>query len=430
MELKKVAYSALGSAALALLINAQDAEASSYQVKSGDSLWKVAQTHNTTVQQLIEWNNLQNSLIFPNQTLRVAGPTQSAPSSSTTTPTVSTPASTSGTYTVVSGDSLSKIAAQFKTTVAALQQANNLQGTMIFVNQQLMLPGGATTTPAPTPAPSRPVAPPTSTGSEYTVVSGDSLSKIAAQFKTTVTALQQANNIQGTLIFVNQKLVIPGSTTGTPAPAPTPAPSSSQPTTPPQSSTAQNYTVVSGDSLSKIAVLHKVSVANLRAWNNLSSDMIFVGQKLSVGGASAVKPVTNPTTPVQPVKPSPNATQAQKIVQVAQSLIGVPYVWGGATPAGFDCSGFIHYVYQQAGISVPRTNSKGMDARSYYLDQPQVGDLVFFANTYTSGISHLGIYIGNNQFIHAGSKGITVTSLNDSYWKKHFDSYKRFYSAD
>lgn len=426
MNLKKVAYSVLGSAAFALLLNAQDVEASTYQVKPGDSLWKVAQTHKITVQQLLEWNNLQNDVIFPNQSLVIANVETSKPSKPSVAPKppVSTKPSGSSSYTVQGGDSLSKLALQFKTTVTDLQEANGLSGTLIFVGQKLTIPGAETGSSTPSPAPSKPQAP-TQTSGEYTVASGDSLSKIAAQFKTTVAALQQANSIQGTLIFVNQKLVIPGGTVSTPAPAP------SKPTPPPVSNETSDYKVVGGDSLSKIAMLHNVSVADLKSWNNLSSDVIFVGQTLQVKGTpGVVKPVANPTAPVQPAKPSPNASQAQKIVEIAQSLVGVPYVWGGATPAGFDCSGFIHYVYKQAGVSIPRTNSKGMDARSYYLDQPQVGDLVFFANTYTSGISHLGIYIGNNQFIHAGSKGISINNLNDSYWKKHFDSYKRFYSAD
>ncbi|XKH50437.1 LysM peptidoglycan-binding domain-containing protein [Chryseomicrobium palamuruense] len=419
--MKKVTYSVLGTTALSLMLYAQSAEASTYEVKSGDSLWKVAQAHKVTITNLKQWNNLTSDMIHPNQTLKVAS-TATAPS--TTPPVTQQPANTpsvnvGGTYTVVAGDSLSKIASQFKTTVSAIQSANNLSGTLIFVNQKLAIPGNSSPAPSQPTQPSQPTTPAPG-ATTYTVVAGDSLSKIGSKFKVTVADLKKWNGITTDLIRVGQKLSIVATST----PAPT---QPTQPTTPvPANPTT--YTVVAGDSLSKIGSRYKVSVANIKSWNNLTSDIIFVGQKLSLQqGAVETKPVAAPTQPKPPVV---SGTQAQKIVQIAQSFIGVPYVWGGSTPAGFDCSGFIHYVYKQAGISVPRTNSKGMDARSYYLDQPQVGDLVFFANTYTSGISHLGIYIGNNQFIHAGSKGITVTSLNDSYWKKHFDSYKRFYSAD
>ena len=105
------------------------------------------------------------------------------------------------------------------------------------------------------------------------------------------------------------------------------------------------------------------------------------------------------------------------------------YVWGGQTTSGFDCSGFIHYVYNKAGVSMTRTNSIGYFSRSFYVDNPQPGDLVFFKNTYQAGISHLGVYLGNGNFIHAGSSGIAVNNVNDTYWKSKFDSYKRFYSV-
>lgn len=363
----------LGASALALFLNTQQAEASSYQVKPGDSLWKIAQVHQVSVQQLMEWNRLKDAVIFPNQTLLVAEVQTAAAPKPTQKPVTSTPAPNStSTYTVVAGDTLSKIAVKFKTTVAVLQQTNKLSGTTIYVNQKLIVPGAPTvSTPAPVTQPTTP--PPT----------------VA---------------------------------------------------TPPTNTTV--YTVVAGDSLSKIGAKFKVSVASLKAWNNLTSDVIRVGQKLNVqGGAAAptqpvqpTQPVVNPTPPVvtPPVTSTPTltGTQAEKVVQAAFSVLNAPYKWGGSTPEGFDCSGFIYYVYNQAGIAIPRTNSKGMDMRSYELDQPQVGDLVFFANTYTTGISHVGIYIGDNKFIHAGSQGITVTSLDNAYWKKHFDSYKRFYEAD
>src|SRR5699024_12235953 len=92
-----------------------------------------------------------------------------------------------------------------------------------------------------------------------------------------------------------------------------------------------------------------------------------------------------------------------KLINEAISHIGVPYVWGGQSPSGFDCSGFIDYVYNKAGLSMGRTNTGGYYNRSYHVNNPKVGDLVFFKNTYKSGISHMGIYIGNGNFIQAGS---------------------------
>ena len=108
--------------------------------------------------------------------------------------------------------------------------------------------------------------------------------------------------------------------------------------------------------------------------------------------------------------------------------MGIPYVWGGSTLSGFDCSGFIYYVVNKTGKSIGRYSAAGYFDRSYYVDQPQAGDLVFFANTYKKGISHLGIYLGGRQFIHADEKyGIKISTLDSPYYTEHFDSFKRLY---
>ena len=114
------------------------------------------------------------------------------------------------------------------------------------------------------------------------------------------------------------------------------------------------------------------------------------------------------------------------IASIAPGFIGTPYVFGGKTPAGFDCSGFIHYVHILAGLSIDRKSSEDYYKEAGRVLVPEVGDLVFFKDTYKTGISHMGVYIGENQFVHAASRGVEITSLDNTYWQKHFVGFKRF----
>lgn len=117
-------------------------------------------------------------------------------------------------------------------------------------------------------------------------------------------------------------------------------------------------------------------------------------------------------------KPVPQTFGGTNIIQMAKKFIGSPYHWGGKTPSGFDCSGFIDYIYSHAGIHLPRTVSEIWNqARS--LNRPSVGQLVFF-QTYKPGPSHVGIYLGRHLFIHASSQGVRISNLNDRYWASHY----------
>ena len=107
----------------------------------------------------------------------------------------------------------------------------------------------------------------------------------------------------------------------------------------------------------------------------------------------------------------------RRILQTAYSVIGTPYVFGGTTPYGFDCSGFTQYAFASAGISIPRTADNQMYyGRSISMNDLRVGDLVFYT-TYEPGASHCGIYLGNGNFIHAGtSTGVTIAPAFTGYW--------------
>lgn len=115
------------------------------------------------------------------------------------------------------------------------------------------------------------------------------------------------------------------------------------------------------------------------------------------------------------------------IVNNAKSYLGVPYVWGGTTPNGFDCSGLIYHVFHENGVTLPVRTSTAMAQLGQAVDRPnlQPGDLVFFA-TGGGSINHVGIALDNNQFISAtSSKGVKIDSLDSSYWGPRYKGAKR-----
>jgi cell wall-associated NlpC family hydrolase len=120
---------------------------------------------------------------------------------------------------------------------------------------------------------------------------------------------------------------------------------------------------------------------------------------------------------------------AQNLVLNAMGFLGIPYRFGGATPeAGFDCSGFVQYVFRQAaGLMLPRSSFDQIrQGIAVAREELQVGDLVFF-NTMRATASHVGIYIGENRFIHAPSRGKTVeiVDIENSYWRARYDGARR-----
>jgi peptidoglycan DL-endopeptidase LytE len=278
-------------------------------------------------------------------------------------------------YRVKSGDSLSVIAYKYDTTVSNLKNWNDLSSDMIYVNQVLEVS-----------------APTTSSAKTYTVRSGDYLSKIGQEFDVYVAELKKWNNLTSDVIHPGQVLKVSApSSTSQPEPAPA----------------TGTYTVQSGDTLSHIAVKYNTSVSQIKSWNGLTSNTIYVGQKLKIGSSQSDAPSSN-------------------VVDIAKKYIGSPYAWGGTSPSGFDCSGFIYYVFNQAGMSIARTNTEGYYSRSTAISNPKPGDLVFFKNTYKAGISHMGIYVGNGEFIHASDSGVVVTKLSNSYWSPRFAGYRTF----
>lgn len=119
--------------------------------------------------------------------------------------------------------------------------------------------------------------------------------------------------------------------------------------------------------------------------------------------------------------------KVSKVLKMAKSYQGVPYAWGGQSPSGFDCSGFVHYVLLKNGITVPRTSADQYYAGTWVnKSQLRRGDLVFFT-TYKPGPSHVGIYLGGGKFIHtsSGAGKVVISDLDNSYYKSHYIGAKR-----
>jgi cell wall-associated NlpC family hydrolase len=138
---------------------------------------------------------------------------------------------------------------------------------------------------------------------------------------------------------------------------------------------------------------------------------------------SALSKQNSQNSIVKNVLRSSNLSDIRKsIIRTADSLQGAPYLPGGSSPKGFDCSGFVRYVYGKSGISILRsTDQQYMEGRKISLDKAKSGDLVFF-QTSSEKISHVGIYVGDGMFIHAPSSGksVSYTSMENPYWKPRY----------
>jgi cell wall-associated NlpC family hydrolase len=141
------------------------------------------------------------------------------------------------------------------------------------------------------------------------------------------------------------------------------------------------------------------------------------------------------TSPVQPpppeavVRAAPATPEARRVIRLARSLVGTPYKWGGVSPkAGFDCSGFIWYVYHKNGIDVPRISWQQLGAgRPVKRADIRPGDLVFHQVDKDGKSLHVGIVTDRGTFVHSPSSGKRVmeSSLNSPFWMEHFLSARR-----
>ncbi len=279
---------------------------SNYKVKSGDTLWDIATSKNVSVANLKTWNNLKSDVIYVGQNLVIKETvTTPAPKPEVNKPgSTQTDSTVTSSYQVKSGDSLWGIATSKHVSVANLKSWNNLKSDIIYVGQTLVFKESVST-PAPKPEVNKPNTTEkesnTAVTSGYQVKNGDSLWSIATTNHVSVANLKLWNNLKSDVIYIGQKLTIK---TSTPAPTPKPTPGntgSGSSTTPNPTST---YQVKNGDSLWSIATNHQVSVANLKTWNNLTLDVIYIGQKLTIKGSMPTVSGNTTTGKTETIKPT------------------------------------------------------------------------------------------------------------------------------
>lgn len=146
------------------------------------------------------------------------------------------------------------------------------------------------------------------------------------------------------------------------------------------------------------------------------------------GSKVVVRPIDTTVSELAGIPAQPLMPASMTVIGTARKMLGAPYRYGGASPAGFDCSGLVRYAYRSVGIRVPRTSSEQFrQAERVTLQGLQPGDLLFFRLS-PPKISHVAIYDHDGRFIHAPSPGkrVSYASLDNPYWRKHLVGAGRF----
>ena len=277
----------------------------------------------------------------------------------------------------------------------------------------------------------------------YTVKAGDSLYGIAKSFGVTVDALKRANNLEGNGLKAKQVLVVPASGPDSGAPS-RPAAREKRLEGPGKRVLAEteSYVVQPGESLSVISKRTGLSVDEIKRINQLRSSSLKVGQKLllprqKTEGEEELEEGTDPDGAVIEASSDGNGSRTECIdtlgkwngpeersllIKVAKTFLGVPYRLGGSTLRGIDCSAFVKKIYEIFDIYLPRTSwEQFKTGKSVGRDALEEGDLVFFKVRRANGM-HVGIYIGNRQFVHASNheKEVKVDTLDTPYFNTRF----------
>lgn len=307
--------------------NSGSATSTTYTVQSGDSVWGISNKFGITMDQLIQWNNIQNNFIYPGQKLTIKGSQENGSStnnsgnntnSSGNAGTSNGGQTTGAKYTVQSGDSVWKISNDHGITMAQLIEWNNIKNNFVYPGQQLIVSnGGSSNTGANTgntsgSNSSNSSSSNTASGTKYTVKAGDSVWSVSNKYGITMAQLIQWNNIQNNFIYPGQQLTVSnsGSTNSASSNTGSSANTNNSSSANTGSSSSQGtYTVKADESVWSVANKNGITMNQLIEWNNIKNNFIYPGQQLIVKGGNSVNTNTGSTTSAaKPNTPNTSAT--------------------------------------------------------------------------------------------------------------------------
>lgn len=362
------------SASGALLTTGASALADSYTVVKNDTLWGLSKKYGVSVSDLKKANGVSGHLIYVGQKLQIPTKSTKATKTAKTSTSTSTVDTTSTTHTVVKGDTLWSLAKKYGVSVSALMKANNLSSSTILIGQSLNLRAGMTTYGVNG----------VTTGSSSTAASTNTASS------TSTTASSQATKAKKNATKAK-------STTTNTAAANT------------NTSTSANTQSQSTASNSSASTTTNTNTAASNA-NTTSSTNTAASSSQAVSQAPTASTSTATTTA---------SASASAITSYALTFLGVPYVWGGTTPSGFDCSGLVQYVYSHFGINLGRTTyTQQYAGTKISVASAQAGDLYFWGS-YGSAY-HVAIALGGGQYVMAPAPGQNVMTGSVSSYTPSF----------
>ncbi|KLD40509.1 C40 family peptidase [Lactiplantibacillus plantarum] len=448
----KVLASTVGAVGL-LLATGQAANAASITVKANDTVWGLAQQHGVSVQSIEKLNQIKASdgnidLIYVGQNLQIGG----SATKTATTKSATKKAATKGTYTVKAGDTLWALADKYNTSVHALQTLNGLSGDLIVVGQNIQVPGATTKTTAKTSQKTTmsatSAASTTSTTAKATTAvsasstsstSASSVSSVSASVVSSTSAASQdavsANSASSTSTStISSSTGSVASSTATTSNAPVKAvatsaavsasSASSSTATSQSKSVAASASVTSSASSSAASstttsqsTASTASAASTTSTASQSSSAATSSSTTSQSSSSAATSSASNTASSTATTNSSSTTTSSTSDLATGSVTGlalklasanIPYVWGGASLSGMDCSGLVSYVYQHAaGITLPHsTVAQESYVTTHSVADAQPGDILFWGSR--GSTYHDAIYIGNNQYVAAPTEGQNV----------------------